>query len=108
MKHGITLEELSKTFPDAVNCAQQFGLHHIWIYSLCIIQDSVEDWQKESARMGQVYANGYFNISAIDAVDSSHGIYYKRNAAAIQPIRIRMRIEPDLEPETHQPYHPSL
>ncbi|KAF2001305.1 HET-domain-containing protein [Amniculicola lignicola CBS 123094] len=38
---------------------------HIWINTLCIIQDDPEDWEKEAALMGKVYKNGCLNIVAI-------------------------------------------
>ncbi len=42
---GITFDALSKTFQDAINVTRALGISYIWIDSLCIIQDSREDWQ---------------------------------------------------------------
>jgi hypothetical protein len=41
---------------------------------LCILQDSKEDWLKESAEMGRVYKNAIITLNADAATDSSIGI----------------------------------
>src|ERR1700760_2111274 len=40
----IPSEALPKTFKDAIKIAQFFGFRYLWIDSLCILQDSTEDW----------------------------------------------------------------
>ena len=55
METGIPLWMLSENFADAVIVTRQMGLHYIWIDSLCIIQDSPTDWQKEAVMMHKVY-----------------------------------------------------
>ncbi|KAJ2985535.1 hypothetical protein NUW58_g5475 [Xylaria curta] len=52
---NITLQELPQNFKDAAAATSFFGYEYIWIDSLCIIQDSVEDWEREAATMGNVY-----------------------------------------------------
>jgi hypothetical protein len=47
------------------------GLRYIWIDSLCIIQDSARDWETESFKMGSIYENGYFTISATASPDGA-------------------------------------
>lgn len=41
--HEQPLDRLPKTFIDAVNVAERFGIHYIWIDRLCIFQDSADD-----------------------------------------------------------------
>lgn len=55
MESGIPWQIMSKNFIDAVIATRRLGLRYIWIDSLCIIQDSPEDWQKEAATMYKVY-----------------------------------------------------
>jgi hypothetical protein len=55
MKAGIPKQVMSKNFVDAILTTRRLGLRYIWIDSLCIVQDSVEDWQKEAATMYKVY-----------------------------------------------------
>ncbi len=68
---GIRWDELSKTFQDSLVIARRLGLRYIWIDSLCIIQDSDEDFEIECARMGQVYLNAVCTIAVRLAPNSS-------------------------------------
>ncbi|KAF4627713.1 hypothetical protein G7Y89_g10440 [Cudoniella acicularis] len=77
---GIPLSLLPKVFEDAIKIAKILGMIYLWIDSLCIIQDSVEDWQKESKRMHEYYGNSILTISALDSPDSHHGILNPRES----------------------------
>ena len=54
------------------------GVRYLWIDSLCIIQDSTEDWQHESKLMGDVYSNSWCNIAATKARDATDGYFAQR------------------------------
>jgi hypothetical protein len=71
---GICVAELPKTFQDAILVTHGLGFRYLWIDSLCIVQDSKEDWDIESSRMQDVYACAIFNISADAALDSTSGL----------------------------------
>lgn len=100
---GIPMESLSRNFRNAIIVSRILGIRHIWIDSLCIIQDSAEDWLRESAKMGDIYKYSLITIAATNAEDSSAGflrnrisevrcdliIEYNRNI----PVYIRPRIE---------------
>ncbi|KAI0385985.1 HET-domain-containing protein [Hypomontagnella monticulosa] len=60
----IQWASLSKTFQDAVDICRRLHIDYIWIDSLCIIQDSDEDWATESMKMAQIYENTYLTIAA--------------------------------------------
>ncbi|PMD19341.1 heterokaryon incompatibility, partial [Hyaloscypha hepaticicola] len=66
------LATLPKTFQDAVLITRDLGVRYLWIDSLCIIQDSDEDWEQEAARMSEVYANGYVMLAAHGS-ENCHG-----------------------------------
>lgn len=55
MLKGISISTLPQTFQDAITITRRLGLRYLWIDSLCIIQDSTEDWARESSMMGLVY-----------------------------------------------------
>ncbi|KUJ10078.1 HET-domain-containing protein [Mollisia scopiformis] len=74
-RQEIPTEGLSRTFQDAIYASRKLGEQHIWIDSLCIIQNSSEDWQKEAAMMGQVYASGLCNLAATAATEGSQGLF---------------------------------
>ena len=71
----IPWEGLTQTFRDAVAMTERLGYSHIWIDSLCIIQDSRTDWETEASMMGQVYANCDLMLSADGASDGSVGFF---------------------------------
>lgn len=74
----IEIDNLTKTFQDAIDTTRRLGYQYIWIDSLCIIQDSTKDWQLESQTMAQVYANSSLNIAAASAKDGRYGCYIDR------------------------------
>ncbi|KAF7949986.1 hypothetical protein EAE96_007290 [Botrytis aclada] len=76
---GIREADLPATFQDAVSVARALGLRFIWIDSLCIVQDSLDDWKHKSNLMASIYSNCYVNIAATGAADSSKGFLAPRN-----------------------------
>ncbi|KAF2855128.1 HET-domain-containing protein [Plenodomus tracheiphilus IPT5] len=77
-QRGIPLDSMPKTFRDAVFVTRKLGIRYLWIDSLCILQDSADDWQRESGVMEAVYRNGYLNLSARSATNSSVGFFFQR------------------------------
>lgn len=57
----------------------ELGITYIWIDSLCIIQDSEEDWTYEARTMGKIYQYAACNIAAA-GYDSSLGLSAEREA----------------------------
>ncbi|KAK6827546.1 heterokaryon incompatibility protein-domain-containing protein [Apiospora arundinis] len=78
-KTGIPLDELPKTFLDAVKIVRHLGIRYIWIDSLCIVQDDADDWARESARMHEVYSNAQLTIAANHASKPSEGCFHIRS-----------------------------
>jgi hypothetical protein len=85
---GFNIDELPKTFQDAIAITRRLKVRYLWIDSLCIIQDSVEDWNDESSKMEDVYANGFCNIAATGAPDGRTGCFVERNPVLAQACRI--------------------
>jgi len=75
---AIPLTSMPKTFRDAVIITRQLQIRRLWIDSLCIIQDSKEDWERESARMAEVYRHGLINIAATTSRHADDGILKPR------------------------------
>ena len=68
----------------------QAGVEHLWIDSLCIIQDCDEDWQSESVKMGEIYRNGICNLASTGFVDGSSGLFVDRVPQQLRPIPITL------------------
>ena len=75
---AISVSALPKTFLDAIAFTRVLGIRYLWIDSLCIIQDSQEDWVTESALMPSVYGNSFCNIAASGAFNSAEGCFLSR------------------------------
>ena len=82
-------DTLSKKFQDAVTICQKLGVRYLWIDSLCIFQDSLEDWRCEAAQMGQVYGNSLCNIAATGALSDEEGCFKDRDGSLPQPCTIK-------------------
>ena len=90
MINGIDVDDLPKTFQDAIVVTRRLDVRFLWIDSLCIIQDSEEDWAKESSLMGNVYQNGVCNIAATAAPNGSAGCFMERDPILAQKCRLRI------------------
>ena len=77
-QQGISLDELPLTFRDAMLFASRLGIRYIWIDSLCIVQDNVQDWIDQAAVMHKVYSHSFCNLSATSAKDSRDGLFFDR------------------------------
>lgn len=84
-KSGIEIKSLVQTFQDAIEVTRRLKVDYIWIDCLCIIQDSRQDWQRESLVMGSVYGNSYCDIAATASSDGRGGLFRERDARAVQP-----------------------
>ncbi len=92
MKMSIPLNNLPKTFAEAIIVARRLSVHYIWIDSLCIIQDSNSDWQREASLMSKVYQNSFCNICATGAFDSNDGLFFTRETACILPVKAEINL----------------
>jgi hypothetical protein len=79
LRKGIDLLSLPQTFRDAMAITRKIGIRYLWIDSLCIIQDSEEDWLVESACMDTFYMNSFLNIGATGAHDGREGLFRERD-----------------------------
>lgn len=70
---NLPLDELPLTFRHAIMTCAALGFDYIWIDSLCILQDSVRDWQEQSAVMGDVYKYAWLNVAALSSASDSEG-----------------------------------
>ena len=98
----ISISTLPRTFQDAIIITRKLGYRYLWIDSLCIVQDSMLDWQQESVKMNTIYANAVLNISADAAADSSEGIFASSN---LKQDRKMSMIPPPRPDYTHIPVH---
>lgn len=85
----IPLKDLSKHFNEAIRLCWSLGYEYIWIDSLCIVQDSDDDWAHEAGRMCYIYANSTLTFAATAASESDCGLNCNRNYLEVAPCRIQ-------------------
>lgn len=82
---GIQVSELPLTFRDAIDIARKVVKKFLWIDSLCILQDSEDDWQAESSKMADIYSGSTCNVAASAAANASAGIFFERDDSLVRP-----------------------
>ncbi|KAI3323462.1 HET-domain-containing protein [Xylariaceae sp. AK1471] len=82
MKEGMKITWFPKTLQDAIAVCKALNVRYIWIDAICIIQDSISDWEIESSRMATVYQNAYLTIAVGTAADASEGFLHRKHLAA--------------------------
>lgn len=106
---NILFDDLPPLFQDAVIITRQLGLRYLWIDSLCIIQDSLRDWETESGKMASIYQNSYVTISATNASDGGGRCLSDRQKPVKIPYEnstkkefaLRARVYPDHHPDAN-------
>jgi hypothetical protein len=63
----LPIRQLSQTILDAFYATKRLGFRYIWIDSLCIIQDDINDKLQEIANMATIYKESTLTISAATA-----------------------------------------
>jgi hypothetical protein len=80
----MIITDLPLTIQDAITTTRILGFRYLWIDSACIIQDSAEDWDRESRQMGSIYELSFCTIAATCAKDSASGFLKFRSHTTIR------------------------
>jgi hypothetical protein len=78
---SLPMTILPATFRDAVIVTRALRIRYLWIDSLCIMQDSEDDWKWHCAIMGAIYARSFLSISAAGSPDSTGGCFIKNSSS---------------------------
>ncbi|KJZ76386.1 hypothetical protein HIM_04115 [Hirsutella minnesotensis 3608] len=71
--------------------ARKLQIPFLWIDSLCIFQDSKQDWQNEEPKMMHVYGGALLNIAATSATNSNAGFLPGTKRALLEPLVVEMK-----------------
>ena len=85
---GLDSGQLPRPFRNAVALTRRLEIEHLWINLMCIIQDSLEDWDEKSRRVGDIYRGSFLNI-VVNAFFTSHGslpVSQARNPLLVAPV----------------------
>ncbi|RYC59838.1 hypothetical protein CHU98_g6364 [Xylaria longipes] len=89
---AIPLASFPLTLRDAVLATRQLGFRFLWVDAICIIQDDVNDWEKEAVQMRAIYAHATITLSAHDSDDSQGGLYRPRQNRLTSPVQVSLRV----------------
>ncbi|KAL9065495.1 MAG: hypothetical protein Q9161_008200 [Pseudevernia consocians] len=68
------LQELPKTIKDAIDLVRELGERHLWVDSLCIIQDDPEDKANQIMAMDTIYSSAVLTIAATSGSNADAGL----------------------------------
>ncbi|KAH7263763.1 heterokaryon incompatibility protein-domain-containing protein [Fusarium tricinctum] len=100
LERDVPWETLSKTFQDAIKVSLELGISIIWIDSLCILQDSREDWEEQAALMADVYRNAVVVIAANSGSGAHEGFLNHRKGQVDERIVLPEPGAPELYART--------
>ena len=86
----MQVDILPTTFKEAISTCMELKYQYLWIDSLCITQDSPEDWQEQAAEMGSVYENAALNLCMAGSRNPSEPSFVSRNTDLILPLSITL------------------
>jgi len=72
---SISVKSLPLTFAHSIQVARELNVRFLWIATLCIIQDSEEDLERERGSIKDIYLNSYCTIAAAAASQTEKGIF---------------------------------
>jgi hypothetical protein len=78
LKQGFNGGTLPVAFRDAAAMAQSLDIRYLWIDTLCIIQDSIMDWEEESPKMGEIFGGAAITIAASSSPHPDHTLFETR------------------------------
>jgi hypothetical protein len=82
----IRFNQVPKTLQDSLMMARYLEFNYIWIDCLCIVQDDLEDWNREAVCMAEIYSNAALTIAASGSSDGSDGFLSSCNMAPWTPV----------------------
>lgn len=90
---GVLVSSLAPNFQDAIFTTRRLGFRYIWIDSLCIIQSSRDDWEREAPLMNQVYRNAFLTLGAMASPDAHGGLFRSRDLGMASPLPVNLQTE---------------
>ena len=71
LQQGIISSEVPKCVFDAIELTRSLGVRYVWIDSLCINQDDLEEQLNTAPSMVDIYRSALLTIVAVDTIDET-------------------------------------
>ncbi|GKT66334.1 heterokaryon incompatibility protein [Colletotrichum tofieldiae] len=94
-RQGEPIQNLPRMFRDAIAVVRKFSIKYLWIDSLCILQDSKDDWQVQSNKMHEIYTYSACTISATASLCPDEGLFRSRKPSQVLPGYIKIGLPGD-------------
>jgi hypothetical protein len=75
LKQGFNKDTVPVAFQEAASIALDLEIHYIWIDTLCIIQDSIVDWEEQAAKMGDIFEAAAITIAASASPNPDYSLF---------------------------------
>jgi hypothetical protein len=75
---SIPWDIIPRTIWDAIALTMQLQISYIWVDALCVLQDSRQDWQRESVKMKDIYKHARLVLSTDRAANTDTGFLTSR------------------------------
>lgn len=84
-QRGININDLPKTFADAVIVAHALGFAFLWIDALCIQHDLIQEVNQQMSLMGDIYTGSSLTIIAAHGQSVESGLAARRDPWLVRP-----------------------
>ena len=84
LRRGIKISTLDATLRDAIEISRKLQIQHLWIDALCIFQENVSDWLKQSSQMSHIYGNATVTIVSVDTDSVSQSFSRPRDIQYVE------------------------
>jgi len=78
---AIDTHSLTAVLRDAIFVAKTLSIPHIWVDSLCILQDDISDWEQQCLEVAAIYGNAYVTIIAASSTSCLEGFLQQRGGS---------------------------
>jgi hypothetical protein len=89
----IPLSKMTRVIQDTIQTTRALSIRYVWIDALCIVQDSIDDWARESVLMGFVYSNAFVTICPTSTSSCLEGFL---NRAPLVRVKFYSTLRPDV------------
>ena len=73
-ENGLACLTLPRTIRDALELTERLGERYLWVDSLCIVQDDMEDVQRQTTAMDSIFSGAALTIAAAAGNDADAGL----------------------------------
>ncbi|VUC30106.1 unnamed protein product [Clonostachys rosea] len=90
----VDVEKLPKTVADAIQLCKLLEIRYLWVDSLCIIQDDINDWAQEASAMAMVYSNSYITLCILRGSSCLDGFFESKYAPRTLKVHFSSVLDP--------------